>query len=115
MAQVFDSYSFLPGGAKKKNLEHLIARHIGVQGKLDSVANELGGAAKRRLAHHRHDGDAEILVERGRIDRYVVLSDMKGLKAALSIEYGRKPDAEGKGGMAPLHILSDSVAEMRKR
>ncbi|MDG4783252.1 hypothetical protein O7614_26685 [Micromonospora sp. WMMD961] len=35
------------------------------------------------------DGHAEILVEHGDVDWYVTLSDERGEKAALSIEYGR--------------------------
>ncbi|GAB2329232.1 DUF5403 family protein [Streptomyces variabilis] len=68
---------------------HIVARHQGVSDALDEVAFEVAARSEELLVQHRAEGDAEIDIEVGRIDRYVVLSDDRGQKAALSIEYGR--------------------------
>ncbi|WP_179500039.1 DUF5403 family protein [Streptomyces sp. WZ.A104] len=67
----------------------IIARHKDVALALDEIAFEVAARAEELLVQHRAEGDAEIDIEAGRIDRYVVLSDDRGQKAALSIEYGR--------------------------
>lgn len=65
-----------------------IALHKDVQADLRKRAVQGGRRAERILARHRHDGHAEILVERGRVDHYVTLSDERGMAAAAAIEYG---------------------------
>jgi hypothetical protein len=67
----------------------IIARHKDVQDELDRRAFEIGVRAETFLLEHRLEGDAEIEIAEGDIDRYVVLSDERGQKAALSIEFGR--------------------------
>ncbi|MEU3045803.1 DUF5403 family protein [Streptomyces sp. NPDC006984] len=67
----------------------IVARHKGVSLALDEVAFEVAARAEELLVQHRAEGHAEIDIATGSIDRFVVLSDERGQKAALSIEYGR--------------------------
>ncbi|WP_028472121.1 DUF5403 family protein [Nocardioides alkalitolerans] len=91
---------------KGKKFEQWLAEFAPVQGALDSHVSRMEHAASALLAQHRDQGHASIEVESGEIDRYLVLSDERGQKAALSIEYGRKDDEEtGKGGMEGLYVL----------
>ncbi|MEU5403716.1 DUF5403 family protein [Streptomyces sp. NPDC005963] len=71
-------------------LAHIVARHEGVTDELDRRAFEVAVRAEELLIEHRADGHAAIDVAQGDIDFYVVLSDDRGQKAALSIEYGRE-------------------------
>lgn len=98
MAQVYKRV----GGRK---IEKVIALHKDVQDGLDRHALRMGGTAEALLAGHRHEGHARIEVDEGDVDRYVVLSDERGQKAAMSIEFGRRPDEDGNGGMEGLRIL----------
>ncbi|MGW6600603.1 DUF5403 family protein [Streptomyces sp. NPDC055036] len=68
----------------------IVAQHADVQGELERRAFEVGVRAEQILVEHRQDGHAEIDIEHGDIDYYVVLSDERGQRAALSIEYGRE-------------------------
>ena len=86
-------------------MESYIAHRRDVRRALKDEANERADIAKGLLASHHHDGHARIERAHGDLDEYVVLSDERGLKAAMSIEFGRKPDARGRGGMAGLFIL----------
>ncbi|QYW07861.1 hypothetical protein SEA_REDBEAR_15 [Streptomyces phage RedBear] len=74
-------------------LEEFISRNPGVAHELDNRTFEIAVRAEGYLAETRLDksngGDSYIDVERGRVDRYVVLNDERGQNAALSIEYGR--------------------------
>jgi hypothetical protein len=70
-------------------IEDFIARNDGVVHELDNRTFEIAVRAEALLLEHRLEGDASIDVERGKYDRYVVLSDEAGQKHALSIEYGR--------------------------
>jgi hypothetical protein len=98
MAQIYDRVN-------GKKLEKLIALTREAQDGLEDETRKIAMEAEARLAAHYHSGDARIEVESGDVDRYVVLSDERGQKAAMSIEYGRQPDDEGKGGMEGLFIL----------
>jgi hypothetical protein len=75
----------------RQKIERLVAQHATVQKRMDDITLDRAANAESALAAHRHDGHARIDVEQGDIDRYVVLDDERGLLAALSIEYGRKP------------------------
>ncbi|AWY07578.1 hypothetical protein SEA_YOSIF_14 [Streptomyces phage Yosif] len=121
MAKVYSSV----GG---KKIEKFIALNDGVQGELDNRAFEIGVRAEGYLLEHRLDGHAQIEVERGRVDRYVVLNDERGQKAAMSIEYGRAaqevevtdPDTGEKttkkvGEMEGLYILARAANLPKKR
>ncbi|MGW8953497.1 DUF5403 family protein [Streptomyces sp. NPDC055709] len=68
----------------------IVAQHVDVQAELERRTFEVGVRAEQLLIEHRQDGHAEIDIEHGDIDHYVVLSDERGQKAALSIEYGRQ-------------------------
>ncbi|MER8116276.1 DUF5403 family protein [Streptomyces sp. NPDC094031] len=72
-----------------KKLEEFIARMPGVQNALEEVQFEIAARAEELLLQHRQEGHATIDMVDGRIDKYVVLDDERGKKAALSIEYGR--------------------------
>ncbi|WJN63028.1 tail completion protein [Streptomyces phage phiScoe3] len=87
MAQVYDNI----GG---KELEKFLGKMKGVAGALDTTTFEVAVKAEALLQLHQDyddsiDAHSEIDVERGEVDRYVVLNDDRGQKAAMSIEYGR--------------------------
>ncbi|MYV51856.1 DUF5403 family protein [Streptomyces sp. SID3212] len=71
------------------NTPRVLSRHRDVQDELERVVFEIAVKAEEILVQHRADGDSSIEVEEGDVDKYVVLSDERGQKAALSIEYGR--------------------------
>lgn len=71
--------------------EQAIALNDGVQAELEARAFEIGIRAEQLLVAHRQEGHAEIVIEEGDVDKHVVLSDERGQKAAMSIEYGRAP------------------------
>lgn len=95
-----------------------IARHKGVQEELKKASFEIKVRAEELLIEHRQQNHAEIEWDHGDIDWYVTLSDERGQKAALSIEYGReaytttRKDSEGNeievevGAMDGLYILA---------
>lgn len=93
-----------------KKLTKLIAQHGDVQRKVDEVALERAVEAEAllnaRAQHRTHT--STISVEKGRIDAYVTLDDTRGFGAAMTIEYGRQADADGKGGMEGLWPLHDA-------
>ena len=66
-----------------------VAVNEGVQAALEARTFEIAAHAEVELIRHRQDGHAEIDIEHGDVDWYVILSDERGQKAALSIEYGR--------------------------
>lgn len=105
------SFEFTVG---RRQLNRILAHNDGVQAALDDEVTARAMAAGRELAAHRHDDHARIEVERGDVDRFLILSDDRGLKAAMSIEYGRKPNSDGNGGMEGLMILHRAVGLKRK-
>lgn len=82
-----------------KKITKVIAQHEEVQRTLDERMAFYAAKAEGILLHHRHSGDSQITTERGKIDRYVVLDDTRGLLAALSIEYGRKEKKDHDGNV----------------
>ena len=100
-----------------KKFEEAIASLDGVQDWLDEYIFEAGVKAEQELLDHRYEGDAFIEIEQGDIDRYLILNDERGQKAAMSIEYGReayeKEDKFGNkrkvGAMEGLFILHNAV------
>ncbi|PHQ49473.1 hypothetical protein BLA24_25895 [Streptomyces cinnamoneus] len=82
MAKVYQSVN-------GRKIEKYVAVNEGVQAELTARAFEIAVRAEEILVQHRADGHAEIDVEAGDNNRYVILSDDRGQKAALSIEYGR--------------------------
>ncbi|QXE37123.1 DUF5403 family protein [Streptomyces sp. GMY02] len=105
----------------------VLSRHQDVQDELERVAFEIAVRAEEILIQHRADGDSSIEVEEGDVDKYVVLSDERGQKAALSIEYGRaastvtRKDAFGNEfevevpGMDGLYVLATASGLPKKR
>jgi hypothetical protein len=73
------------------------------------AAVAVGARASALLAAHRETGSAQIVVEHGAVDSYVVLDD----PASLSIEFGRgeytRGDGRRVGAMEGLHVLSRAV------
>ncbi|WP_405056967.1 DUF5403 family protein [Kribbella sp. NBC_01505] len=114
MAEVYRNY----GG---RSMEKGLARHPGVQDYMVEATFEIGVRAEDLLLEHRQEGHASIEIENGRVDHYVILSDERGQKAALSIEYGRDAydvtweDKDGEehtytvGAMAGLYILHQAA------
>jgi hypothetical protein len=65
-----------------------VSKHVTVQSYLDELTFAMLAKAQEGLIEHRHDGDATVERTRAKVDWYVVLSDERCQKAALSIEYG---------------------------
>lgn len=91
-----------------KKTEKFLAQLDGVQATLQETADNRAAEARSlldgRADHRTHTSFIE--VERGRVDRYVVLNDERGLLAAWSIEFGRR---SGRGGGAHgLFVLTDA-------
>lgn len=117
MAEVFHTVN----GEK---IQRFMARHPAVQDALQREAVAASNRARRLLGKHREQGHARIeSVGRGLIDRYVTLSDERGQRAAMSIEYGRRkkrivnPDGttRSQGGMKGLFILHRATGLRHKR
>ena len=107
MAKVYKS-------VKGRKLTHLLATLDGVRDHLEARTFEMAVRAEEDLVTHRLEGHASIEIEHGDVDWYVVLTDERGQKAAMSIEYGRAgyidPDEDPQtrkvyGAMEGLYIL----------
>lgn len=90
-------------------IQKYIAMHETVQDALDEFAFAALSRAQADLAAHHFEGHAFVELAKGRIDRYLILNDERGQRAAMSIEFGRKPGPDGKGGMQGLAILRKAV------
>ncbi|GAA0967411.1 DUF5403 family protein [Actinocorallia libanotica] len=107
----------------RQKLNKHIATIDGVQEQLEEVATEISERAEDLLAMHHFAEHAEILLLHGDVDWYVALSDDRGRKAALSIEYGRKAGSKKRpdgtvvtwSDMDGLYILADASRLPRKR
>jgi hypothetical protein len=102
-----------------KNVEKALAKEPFVQGFLDDVVFVMESVATVSLIEHKQEGHAYIETAKGRVDRYLILVDERGQKAAMSIEYGRAgyidPESgEVWGAMEPLYILT-RAANLPKR
>lgn len=100
-----------------KNVEEVVARHVTAQEALDKHALKLGIKAEKLLNQRasKRSGDSYIDIEKGHVDRYVVLNDERGYGAAMSIEYGHGPTNDNGTGSAPgLWILHDAAGLPRK-
>lgn len=64
------------------------AKLPGVRAAIKANTERIGARAEAILAQHRDEGDAEIKVEFGSLDGFVVLSDEGGERAAAAIEFG---------------------------
>jgi hypothetical protein len=72
----------------EKYINDKVSKHLTVQSYLDELTFAMLAKAKEGLIEHRRDGDATVERTHGRVDWYLVLSDERGQKAALSIEFG---------------------------
>ena len=95
------------GGRK---LEKGLAVMPGTQAALHTDTLDIAWRAEKLLIEHHADWHSEIDVDHGDVDWYVILSDERGQKAALSIEYGRAayvdPETgEERGAMEGLYVL----------
>lgn len=111
---------------KKGGLAHIVASEDGVQAYMDDLIFEMGVRAEELLLDARMNPtytgslDSEIDIEAGDIDRYLILSDERGQKAALSIEFGRAPykddiTGEKRAGMDGLFILTRAAGMKKKK
>lgn len=90
-------------------IQRLIARHIDVQKELSEQAANGARRARAKLTSHRQDGDSFIEVEKGHIDRYVVLNDTRGYGAAMSMEVGHYVKTkDGLKWVDGIHVLGDA-------
>lgn len=104
-----------------KQIEKVIALNEGVQAELDDILFTMVAAADLELLKHTDTGASQIESSRGKVDRYITLSDERGQKAALSIEYGRKPSINpdtgatiaGMDGLFILHKATHLKGAMR--
>lgn len=104
-------------------LTKLLALNDGVQAELSRRQFEIAVRAEELLLEHRLEGHAQIEVDEGTVDKYVTLSDDRGDKAALSIEYGRAarvdPDTGIRHGemegLFILHRASNLPRRTRKK
>ncbi|MDH6462059.1 hypothetical protein M2302_002234 [Micromonospora sp. A200] len=79
---------YWPMGSKRGN--KIIATNPGVQNFLREITFEMASHASVLLVQHRAEGHASIETDHGDVDWYVVLTDERGEKAAMSIEFGRE-------------------------
>lgn len=91
-----------------------IALERSVQRHLDDITGDMSRAAHAHLKAHRHDGHAHIETRSGLVDRYVILSDVRGQLAAMTIEYGRGADEHFPNGTRGLWILHDATGLAKK-
>lgn len=108
----------------RRKLEYVVAVAKETQAALDRAATERGIEAEALLNARADErtGGAQIEIDQGDVDRYVVLDDENGEGAALSIEYGRgageKTLPNGRvirwGEAEPLRILRDTFPELNK-
>jgi hypothetical protein len=81
--------AYIYKGLNGRKITEVIALNDGVQAELERRTFEIAARAEAELVRHRQDGHAEMDIESGDVDFYVILSDERGQDAALSIEYGR--------------------------
>ena len=103
-----------------RKLSKVIAENDGVQAQMEARTFEMAARAEVLLIEHRAEGHAQVEIDHGDVDWYVVLSDERGQKAALSIEYGRAahtdPETgEEKRAMDGLFILHRATNLPKKR
>lgn len=117
MAEVYKSVN-------GRKMEKFIAAADFTQDYLDDVIFEMGVRAEEDLIEHRAEGHSFIDIEAGNVDRYLILNDDRGQKAAMSIEYGRQAgeyvdDTTGAtkkiSAMQGLFILHKAARMKRKR
>jgi len=121
MAQIYRN-------VKGRPLTKYLATLDGVQEVLEDKVTVAAAAASAALFEHRQDGHSTIEIDHGKVDWYLTLSDERGDKAAMSIEYGRaaggrwvkdkrtgNPRWQSWGEAPGLFILHDAIGLTRKR
>lgn len=112
-----------------KKLDDYVAHMDGVRRTLRAHQLDVAVDAEAILAEHRYQGHAKIMLSKGKLDYYVVLSDTRGQWAAGAIEFGRedyiyvRKDKHGKTevarlvkGMKGLYVLHRAAGiKPRKR
>jgi len=98
-----------------RKLTKVIAMLPEVQASVDEHTLEIGADAEAILASHRDEGHAKIVVDKGKVDGYVILED----EAPMSIEFGRShhqnEDGEWVGGMEAIAPLRRAAFGRRPR
>lgn len=103
-------------GIGGKSMAEYIAATDFVQADLEERTFAMAVVAEELLLEHIDSGAAYIDIAHGDIDWFVVLSDERGQKAALSIEYGRQADkSRGISEMDGLFILARATNSPIKR
>jgi hypothetical protein len=113
MAQIYKT-------VRGKKLTEVIALNDGVQAELAERTFEMAARAEVLLIEHRAEGHSAIEIDHGDVDWYVVLSDERGQRHALSIEYGRAAGVDAKtgrryGAMDGLYILHQATNLPKQR
>lgn len=93
--------AYIYKGINGRKMTKVIAANDGVQRALDRIAGKETAIAAAILKTHRDSGDSRVYMESGRVDRYVVLDDERGLLAALAILRGR-PHEGGRTEPVPV-------------
>lgn len=101
-------------------VEETLARHADVRTELETRAWEIALRAEADLVAHKQDGHAQILLDYGKKDIYVILDDSRGMDAAMSIEFGRAGFIDPETGiqygtMEPLYILTNAANLPKKK
>lgn len=93
-----------------RRMDDYVAHRNDVQGAVGYFGMLVYANAINNLNRHHDQYHATIEYERWDTDRAIILSDERGQKAAMSMEYGRGPQFDGgRGGMDPLSILHDAA------
>lgn len=103
-----------------RKLTKLLAEIPEVQANL-AMQTQRGATRAARLLDERsrhRTHTSQVTTARGKVDHYVILDDTRGLRAAMTIEYGRKPSVSEDGsidpGMEGLHVLRDAFPRARR-
>jgi hypothetical protein len=84
----------------------IIAHMDEVGNALDHHLFEMQVRAEEIMVSHIDEGHAFITTETGKVDRYLILNDERGKKAALSIEYGTQKTVLAKEPEGEWHPMS---------
>lgn len=112
--------TYLYDRVKGRKFEEFVALIPEVQDDVERRTFEMAIHAEADLKAHVDTGASYVDVEHGDIDWYVVLSDERGEKAALSIEFGRAGFIDPENGrvwgqMDGLFILANATRIAKKR
>lgn len=106
MAEVYARVRSGPG--RGMEIQRAIGFHEDVQGRMKHEATYRAAVARLILKSHRKTGDSFIEVLHGDMDYHIVLNDVRGQQAAMTIEFGRGPGTTNPSGP------SEAVAPLRR-